>query len=128
MITLADLSTIEQEARSMWSERQEECAKYGADIPMPCLYLPVDVLCALIRRYVAPMTPQVKVAGQRMIKHVENLKKVAAEMREAASKYPDGHPRVAPDPELMQRAGLAEMQAEDFLSILNAIPEAEPDA
>lgn len=40
-LSLADL---EREARSLWNERQEGCAKHGAVIPMPTMAVPVDVL------------------------------------------------------------------------------------
>jgi hypothetical protein len=35
------------EARSLWGERQEDCAKYGARSPMPDISVPVDVLVGL---------------------------------------------------------------------------------
>lgn len=51
----ATLERLEVEAGKLWNERQENCAKYGADISMPTVEVPVDILCGLIRSRLAPM-------------------------------------------------------------------------
>lgn len=43
-----ELDALEMEARQLWNERQEDCAKYGADIPLPKVEVRVDMLCHLI--------------------------------------------------------------------------------
>lgn len=42
------LAPLEAEARSLWSERQGECAKHGANISMPEMSIPVDLLATII--------------------------------------------------------------------------------
>lgn len=42
------LANMEATAREWWGERQEDCAKYGANIPMPTIPVAVDLFCRLL--------------------------------------------------------------------------------
>lgn len=126
---MVDLGEIETMARGLWRDHVEDVKDaegMGIGVPMPTVAMPVDVVCSLIRRYTAPMTPQVKQAGQRIITYVEKLKALAVELRQQAEQVAGGRHMISIFPQakdLMHRAAMAEMQAEDFLAILSAVPE-----
>ncbi len=48
-LSLLDRSVAELTASGLWAERQEDCAKYGADISMPTVEVRVDELTDLLR-------------------------------------------------------------------------------
>jgi hypothetical protein len=43
------LAALEKEARRQWGERQADCAHFGANIPMPTIEVPVDILAQMCR-------------------------------------------------------------------------------
>lgn len=43
-----DDAALEALCRLMWNERQDACARFGANIPMPIVEIPVDRLARLL--------------------------------------------------------------------------------
>lgn len=47
-LSLQDRAVAETHCRALWGERQDDCAKHGADIPMPRVEVQVDELAGLL--------------------------------------------------------------------------------
>lgn len=120
-----DLFAIEDEAARLWRIYEEDPEKIEG-VGMLTIPVPVDVVCTLIRKYMAPMSVEVRAAGERMAKHIAQLHQLAFDLRAQAVLVAGGQHMLSlsqPAQEMMRKADMAAMQATDFSRILNAIPE-----
>lgn len=78
-----------------------------------------------------PMSPETRASVSRVVAHVNQLRKYAAEWLRQAPAIAGGKHMIGLHPEasrLVAQAGKARQQAEDFAAILHAIPEPEMDS
>lgn len=78
-----------------------------------------------------PMTPETRESVARVVAHVNQLRKFAAEWLRQAPAIAGGKHMIGMVPEaarLVAQAEKARQQAEDFAAILHAIPEPEMDS